>query len=137
MRLAERTGRRLRDLGLEAWGIYAHASLELRGSVGGSKKVHEPIRSTRKIYSYVWQMIEEGVRKDRATWYALGLFKLRPESNQLSLFEKPKPEALVRALDQINNRYGEEMIAQGELSLLDKYHAPDRIGFRKTIGIDA
>lgn len=136
MRLAERTGRRLRDLGLEAWGIYAHANLERFGGVGGSKKIHEPITSTRKIYSYVWRMLEEGVRRDLATYYAIGLLHLRPQSHQLSLFEKEKPERLIHALDEINSRYGEEVITQGELRLLDKYHAPDRIGFRKTIGVD-
>lgn len=136
MRLAERTGRRLRDLGLEAHGIYAYTRLEARGSIGGSKKIHEGIASTRKIYSYVWQMLEEGIQKDLPTFYALGLFRLRPQSNQLSLFDKPKPERLIRALDEINNRYGEEVIAQGEVSVLDKYHAPDRIGFRKTVGLD-
>ena len=136
MRLAERTGKRLRDLGLEAWGIYAHASLNKFGSVGGSKKISEPITSTRAIYSYVWQMLESGITRDTATYYAIGLFRLRPISNQLSLFTKPKPERLIRALDEINNRYGEEVITQGELTLLDKYHAPDRIGFKKTVGLD-
>lgn len=136
MRLAERTGRRLRDLGLEAWGIYAYTRLEKFGSIGGSKKVHEPIKSTQKIYSYVWNMLEEGISKDLATYYAIGLFRLKPETHQLSLFNKPKPERLIKALDEINNRYGEEVIAQGELTLLDKYHAPDRIGFRKTVGLD-
>ncbi|MFA5030883.1 MAG: hypothetical protein WC495_04825, partial [Patescibacteria group bacterium] len=136
MRLCERTGRRLRDLGLEAWGVYAHASLEKRGGIGGSKKINEPLTSTRTIYSYVWNILKDGVEKDIATFYSLGLFRLRPKTNQLSLFTKPKPERLIQALDEINNRYGEEVIAQGELAKLDKYHAPDRIGFRKTIGLD-
>lgn len=136
MRLAERTGRRLRDLRLEAWGMYAYASLDRFGSIGGRKKINEPVTSTRAIYSYVWQMLESDIKRDTATYYAIGLFHLRPKSNQLSLFAKPKPDRLIRALDEINNRYGEEVIAQGELAKLDKYHAPDRIGFRKTIGLD-
>lgn len=136
MRLAERTGRRLRELGLEGHGIFAHASLEQRGRIGGSKKIHEAITTTRQIYNYVWNMLSPGVMKDTATFYALGLFKLQPLSNQLSLFVKPKPDRLSRALDEINSRYGEEVIAQGELALLDHYHAPDRIGFRKTTGLN-
>jgi len=136
MRLCERTGRRLRDLGLEAHGFYAHASLEKFGSIGGSKRVYEPITTTRAIYHYTWNMVRNGVERDQATFYALGLFRLRPQSNQLSLFNKPKPERLIKALDVINNKYGEEIIAQGELAKLDKYHAPDRIGFRKTVGLD-
>jgi DNA polymerase-4 len=136
MRLCERTGRRLRDMGLEAHGYYAHSSLDRYGSIGGSKKTHEAITSTRQIYQAVMSLIGEGIAKDTPTFFALGLFRLRPLSNQLSLFSKPKPIQLIAALDHINNKYGEEVIAQGELSRLDKYHAPDRIGFRKTIGLD-
>ncbi len=136
MRLCERTGRRLRDMGLEAHGFYAHASLDKFGSVGGSKKTYEPIRSTRQIYKAVMSLLEDGIKKDTPTFFALGLFRLRPVSLQLSLFSKPKPLKLIAALDKINNKYGEEVIAQGELSRLDRYHAPDRIGFRKTIGLD-
>ena len=36
-------------------------------------------------------------------------------------------------MDEINNKYGEEVIVQGPLLKLEKMHVPDRIGFRKTI----
>ena len=136
MRLAERTGRRLRALGLEAHGIYAHTSIDRYGEIGGSKKTTETIKTTARIYTLCWRMLEEGTRKGIPTFYALGLFRLQPLSHQLSLFNKPKSEKLLRALDEINNRYGEEVITQGEIATLEKHHAPDRIGFRKTIGLD-
>lgn len=136
-RLCERTGRRLRDLGLEAHGVYAHASLELHGGIGGSKKLGAGIFSTSAMFRAVWAMLEPGVRADRPIYYAVGLFRLRPMTNQLSLFVgAQKSSALARAMDALNNKYGEETIVQGELLHLDDHHAPDRIGFRKTAGVD-
>ncbi|MEK7639619.1 MAG: DNA polymerase IV [Patescibacteria group bacterium] len=136
MRLCERAGRRLRDLGLEAQGVYAHVSLVPAGGLGGSKKVYYPIHTTRQLFQQVWAMLGNGLRQGTPSFYALGVFRLRPVSGQLSLLEKRKPAALARAIDRINNRYGEETIVEGELMRLDDYHAPERIGFRKTVDVD-
>lgn len=149
MRLCERACRRLRDLGLEAQGVYAHVSLEPRGGIGlpatrgreasqagGSKKVYHPIYTTRQLFKQVWAMLGDGLSFGTPSFYALGVFRLRPVSGQLSLLEKRKPAALARAIDRINNRYGEETIVEGELMRLDDYHAPDRIGFRKSVSVD-
>lgn len=136
MRLCERAGRRLRDLGLEAQGVYAHVSLEPRGHLGGSKKVYHPIHTTRQLFQQVWAMLGNGLRCGTPSYYAVGMFRLRPVSGQLSLLEKRKPAALAKAIDWINNRYGEETIVEGELMRLDSTYAPDRIGFRKTVGAD-
>ncbi len=135
-RLCERAGRRLRELGLEAHGVYAHASLELRGGIGGSRKLGVGISSTPAMFRAIWAMLEPGVRVDRPTYYAVGLFRLRPMTNQLSLFGALKSSALARAMDALNNKYGEETVVQGELLRLEDHHAPDRIGFRKTVGVD-
>lgn len=136
MRLCERAGRRMRDLGLEAQGVYSHVSLEPAGGLGGSTKVYHPIQTTRQLFRQVWAMLGEGVRKGTPSFYALGVFRLRPVSGQLSLLEKRKPAALARALDWINNRYGEETIVEGELMRLDGFHAPERIGFRKSVDVE-
>jgi len=136
MRLAEKTGRRLREIGLEGHGLYAFMKLEGLGDFGASKKVFRPIITTQRIYSQTLEILELHLKKGVPTFFALGLFNLQPKSNQLSLFEKPKSEALVRALDRINNKYGEEAIVQGDLVRLGFQHVPDRIGFRKTVGLD-
>lgn len=134
MRLCERTGRRLREKNLEAHGIYFHTSLENRGHVGGSKKVHQPIISTAQIYEYAWGELSKHLNQDRPRFFAVGLFKIGPRVNQLSFFEdKRMSPVLSKVLDDINSRYGEEMIVQGMLLKLGKIHAPDRIGFRKTM----
>ncbi|XOU94936.1 MAG: DNA polymerase Y family protein [Candidatus Kerfeldbacteria bacterium] len=134
MRLCERTGRRLREKKLEAHGIYFYTNLEYRGQVGGSKKVHQPIISTAQIYEYAWEELSKYLNQDRPRFFAVGLFRIGPRVNQLSFFEdKRMSPVLSKALDDINNRYGEEMIVQGMLLKLGKIHAPDRIGFRKTM----
>lgn len=133
MRLAERTGRRLREKGYEAKGIYWGVRFHERPSWHGSHRVHYPLTTSYQIYKFVWGKIEPVIKKDVPAMFALGLFRLRPRVNQLSLFGRKKlsPE-VSQALDEINNKYGEEVIVQGPLLRLEKMHVPDRIGFRKT-----
>jgi DNA polymerase-4 len=137
LRLAERTGRRLREQGFEAHGFYYYVQFDHRPSFGGSQKVYHPINTTYQIYQLVWGMLCPVVKHDVPAMFALGLFGLRPRVNQLKLFDNKKLSAeLSRALDEINNRYGEETIIQGPLLNLDKMHVPDRVGFRKTVEVE-
>jgi DNA polymerase-4 len=133
MRLCERTGRRLRTLGLEAHGVYAYASMERTGGLGTAHKLGTGIADTLQIYKHVWSILGPGVTTDLPTFYALGLFRLGPQTHQLSLFTKPKSHALSQAVDELNDRYGEETVVFGQLVKLPDLHAPDRIGFRKTV----
>jgi DNA polymerase IV len=134
LRLAERTGRRLREQGFEAHGIYYYVQFDHRESIGGSKKMYHPINTTYQIYRFVWDIIWPVIKNDVPAMFALGLFGLRPRVNQLKLFDNKKlsPE-LSQAIDDINTRYGEETVVQGPLLNLSRFHAPDRIGFRKTM----
>jgi len=134
MRLAERTGRRLREREYEAKGIYWEVRFYERPSWHGSHRVHYPLITSYQIYKFVWRKIEPAIKKDVPAMFALGLFRLRPRVNQLSLFGKKKlSPGVSQALDEINNKYGEEVIVQGPLLRLEKTHVPDRIGFRKTV----
>ena len=135
MRLCERTGRRLREQGLQAGGIYYQTRLEHRGSVGGSKKVHHPIISTTQIYRHVWEALGDELSRDMPNFFAVGLFRLQPQVNQLTLFNKRASMSteLSQALDEINSRYGEETIVRGPLLRLGQVHAPDRVGFRQSV----
>ncbi|MCH7492653.1 DNA polymerase IV [Patescibacteria group bacterium] len=135
MRLCERTGRRLREQGLQAGGIYYQTRLEHRGSVGGSKKVHHPIISTTQIYRHVWEALGDELSRDIPNFFAVGLFRLQPQVNQLTLFNKRASMSteLSQALDEINSRYGEETIVRGPLLRLGQVHAPDRVGFRQSV----
>ena len=69
-------------------------------------------------------MLGDGLRYGTPAFYALGVFRLRPVSGQLSLLEKRKSAALAKAIDSINNRYGEETIVEGELMRLDEAYVP-------------
>lgn len=134
MRLAERAGRRLRKKQLEARGIYYYVQFDHRPSFGESNRLHFPIQSTKQLYRFVWGKLAPYVNKNIPAMFALGLFRLRPHVNQLSLFNYKKISPMLStAIDEINNRYGEETIVQGTLLKLGKMHAPDRIGFRKTM----
>lgn len=134
MRLCERTGRRLRKNGYEAHGFYYYVQFDDRPSFGGSKKVYFPIVTTNQIFRLVWEQIAPVVARDKPGMFALGLFHLMPQVNQLSLFGYKKiSSALSQAIDELNGRYGEETIVQGPLLKLDRMHAPDRVGFRKTM----
>jgi len=134
MRLAERTGRRLREQGYEGHGFYYYVQFDRRPSIGGSHRVHRPITSSGQIFRLAWEWIGPAAAKDPPAQFALGLFGLRPRTEQLEFFaDKKISPALSRALDEINGRYGEEMIVQGPLLKLDHKHAPDRVGFRKTV----
>jgi len=134
MRLAERTSRRLREKGYEAKGIYWGVRFHERPSWHGSHRVHYPLTTSYQIYKFIWRKVEPVVKKDLPAMFALGLFRLQPRVNQLSLFGRKKlSPAVSKALDEINNKYGEEMIVQGPLLRLENIHVPDRIGFRKTV----
>ncbi len=135
MRLAERTGRRLREQGLEAHGIYWGVRFDDREPFQGSKKVQLSIVTTSQIFKFVWQRVASLVARYKPGQFAMALFHLRPRVNQLSLFsDKPKlSPALTQAMDELNSKYGEETIVQGPLLKLHEMHAPDRIGFRKTM----
>ena len=61
---------------------------------------------------------------------AVGVFNLNEPSNQLDLFKNQDDLELVKALDNINNRYGSQIIYRGRMWDTDNL-AKDRIGFRK------
>lgn len=138
MRLAERTGRRLRSLRMQALGIFSHVGFEDNPSVGGSVGLPEPVQSTEDIFRRAWRMIQAEKVDAPPNFFAMGVFSLQPMTNQASLFnfkDHATPK-LDDALDTINDRFGDETIMWGTLLGLDRYHAPDRIGFRKTVSWD-
>jgi DNA polymerase-4 len=135
MRLVERTGRRLRATNLTARGVFASVRFENQESCGGNRQLGHDIQGSKEIFDEVWQIIGAELRKDTPTSFAVGVFQLAPETPQQLLWPTKTRPGLHSALDTINNRYGDETIIWGTLSGLEKSHAPDRIGFRKTLPI--
>jgi DNA polymerase IV len=136
MRLVERTGRRLRAANLAARGVFASVGFENRESAGGNRQLGHDIKGTNEIFEHVWQIVENELANDIPISFAVGVFQLAPETPQQALWPTKSRPGLDGALDTINDRYGEETIIWGTLSGLDDAHAPDRIGFRKTLPIE-
>jgi hypothetical protein len=136
MRLVERTGRRLRAAKLFARGVFASVGFDNHESCGGNRQLGHDIQGSKEIFDEIWQIIGNELHKDTPASFAVGVFQLAPETPQQLLWPaKPRPH-LNGALDTINDRYGDETIIWGTLSGLEKSHAPDRIGFRKTLPME-
>jgi DNA polymerase IV len=136
MRLVERTGRRLRAAELVARGVFASVGFENRESYGGNRQLGHDIRGTKEIFDQVWQILGNELSQDAPISFAVGVFQLAPETPQQALWPTNTRPTLHNALDTINDRYGDETIIWGTLSGLGDSHAPDRIGFRKTLPIE-
>ena len=137
MRLVERTGRRLRATKLTARGVFASVGFDNHESAGGNRQLGHDIQGSKEIFDEVWQIIGDELCKNTPTSFAVGVFQLAPETPQQVLWPTKTRPGLNTALDSINDRYGDETIIWGTLSGLDDSHAPDRIGFRKTLPIES
>lgn len=146
-KLCEKAGRRLRALDLEAHGLWLGYGLpnriygnhEHRGG-GGAIMLPTPIIDTRDIFHTAWKILTDDLPHGALPNYlAMTLFRLRPRVDQLEFFPRGKkdPPALAQALDAVNDKYGDFTVSRGSFWGLNDRDVPDRIGFRKTVGIDA
>ncbi len=146
-KLCEKAGRRLRALDLEAHGLWLGYGLpdrlrgwhEQRGG-GGAITPPSPIVDTRDIFTAAWNILTGDLPRGALPNYlAMTLFRLRPHVDQLELWPRGKKDApaLVEALDAVNDKYGDFTVARGSFWGLNENDVPDRIGFRKTVGVDA
>lgn len=145
-KLCEKAGRRLRALHLEAHGLWLGYGLPDwiresygRSGGGGAMKIPSPIVDTRDIFRYCWEMLMSDLPP--GTWpnyLAMTLFRLRPRVDQLELWPRGKqdPSSLAIALDAVNDKYGDFTVTRGSFWGLNEHDVPDRIGFRKTVGVD-
>lgn len=136
-KLCERTGRRLRALGLRAGGFwFSFDSLEGGGS--GAVGFPQPVADTRAFFVAADRILRRA-RGETLVSLAVGTFELVPEVAQGTLWPEARPaDDLTQALDAVNDRFGEHAVFWGTLLGLprDTEHAPDRIGFRKSVSWD-
>ena len=131
MKLCEKTGKRLRKKSLEARGISAGFSYVSGGGRNKNMKTIEYIFDTPSIYRYADAMLFSKPLEDRVRMLAISVNSFTPITNQLSFFSDTiKKKNLTRALDKINDIYGDFTIASGQMFGTQKA-AQDRIGFRK------
>jgi len=133
-KLVEKIGRRLRAHNQTAHGIYLHWSYEVKYEpFGKSFKLKSPVFSTEEIFQEVNEILQRTELIGRVGMLAVSVFSLSPLVNQLSIFPL-KDYGLVRAVDKINSRYGDQSVYRGKLWQTAKF-ARDRIGFRKLDGL--
>ncbi len=134
MKLCEKTGRRLREAGLEAQGICSGYSLKYGGGFFKSQKTAETLFTTEEIFNAAYKLILQNKPPSKVYMLAVSVTRLKPFSGQLNLFFKPKYRNLSQALDKINNKFGEYTVFSGRMWGIDD-QAHDRIGFRKSVNL--
>ncbi|MFH0828971.1 MAG: hypothetical protein V1907_02210 [Candidatus Kerfeldbacteria bacterium] len=118
---------------------------------GESVRLPDRTADTRVLFRTALDIFRREHMTGIPSFFAVYTFDLAPVSRQLSLFGKPRTSSslssercgagpkdygLQKALDEINDRYGEYVIVPGSMLGLAGHHVPDRIGYRKTVGWD-
>ena len=130
-KLCEKTGRRLRGQDREAGGISVFLAYTRGGGIGRSAKTPEPMFTTAEIFRYAGRWLEGARLAMPVRMVAVSVGRLAPVSGQMSLFgDNLKIKGLSKALDRINDKYGEYTVAPGRMFGTGAI-AKDRIGFRK------
>lgn len=159
LRLLERAARRMRALGKSASGMHVTVGIRQQDD---PEEIHGwgfPFRYTRSL-SHVFHepaddsftLVQQGSHlldrlwsgREEISFLAVTFWGLVTPGDQLrfdgsSLVDSIDTGApwkrVSRAMDLICNRYGDEAIQFGSMVKLGD-EAPDRIGFRKTVGVD-
>lgn len=135
-RLTERAGRRMRGLGLLASSISVVVGFCVGG--GGSLRVRlgEPVDDSFSLVGKALELLGALWHGERVSFLAVTLSELSVPDGQSDFgFRDNRRRAVSSAVDKIRDRYGlNAMMMGGMFGLGDE--APDRIGFRKTEGVD-
>ncbi len=135
MKLCEKTGRRLREKNLEAHGISVWWSFLEGGGYHASQRVGKALFDTRDLFRAAYAHLVPCLLDHTILALAVSTYNLIPRSRQLSFFEDVESrDRLAHALDRVNNRYGEFTVFRGSMWKTQR-HAPDRVGFRKTLSV--
>jgi len=134
MKLCEKTGRRLRNHGLEAKTIWAGYTLKYGGSYFKHHKIPERLYTTEEIFQAAYKIILQKPPQNKIKMIGISVSSLKPISGQLNLFSSAKNKWVCQALDKINNKFGEFTVFPGTMWGVNA-QAQDRIGFRKTVDI--
>ncbi len=166
LRLTERAGRRLRSFGYYARAMTIQANCvndplvkggypaqrvglgDLSETVGRvtTVKFVDPANDPFSLVHAATQALEQIWHGEQVTFLAITLSDLVPPNHQLhfplekTLFNKEgystRRVGLGDSIDSIRDRHGEEAIIFASMMGLSSDYAPDRIGFRKTEGVD-
>ncbi len=157
LRLTERAARRMRHLGLRAGAISIAVGLREEGvrpsgpfwtplpGQGGSTyaRLPEPADDSFTLLGTTARLLEELWNGAPVNFLAATLFELSEPDRQARIDDgtaswrnaSDRKVRASRAADAIRDRYGDTAITYGDMMRLSD-EAPDRIGFRKTEGVD-
>lgn len=158
MKLTERASRRMRSLGQLAGTVSVTVGFREQGFAlpsgpfwtplpgeGGTVYVHldEPAEDSFVLLAAVSELLQEIWHGQPVSFLAVTLSDLSVPSGQRRLDEGKESWLDARdrrtrasgAVDAIRDRYGDRSIMFGDMLKLED-EAPDRIGFRKTEGVD-
>ncbi len=136
MKLCEKTGRRLRERKLQAGGLSVWWSFVDDDAFHRSMKMARPLFDTEDIFRPSAALLDAAADGKQVLALAVTTWMLMPRVHQLSFWSDPRArDALTHALDRVNDRYGEYTVTRGSI-WATAGHAPERIGFRKTITLE-
>jgi DNA polymerase-4 len=118
MKLAEKTGRRLRSNGYHARGAHLWLLYDDHSYWHKSCKLRNILYSTRDIYSAVQHIFNQQPVRKAVSKLGLSVFSLEPTApEQLELFDTPrtKQRRIARAVDKMNDRYGEFTVISAQM----------------------
>jgi len=129
-KLLEKSGARMRRAGYKARGVHLAISYRDRTLWHRGVTLPEPIFDSRDIYKYALRLLLEAPCQKPVANLAVSCFNLiKVKEPQLTLFEDLlKKEKLVRAVDRVNDRWGNFVITPARMLGTGKF-VPDRISF--------
>jgi DNA polymerase-4 len=132
MKLCEKTGRRLRESGRVANKVYVGWSYKYQYGEYLHRKTPKPIFDTLDIWKIAFKLLSSSVRSD-VSMLAITVANLLPWSGQMEFWHDTiKQKSLTRALDDVNDKFGEYTVFHGRMFGTDR-NAPERVGFRKSV----
>jgi len=135
-KLCEKSGRRLRNLELEAKNATLYLQYMSGAHLTKTIAAGESFFTTHEFLAPLYDFLTDAQLLGPVRMMAMTLTKLSPVSDQLGLFSnRNKIKNLSRAMDLVNNRYGEYTVTSGLLFNSEKI-ARDRVGFRKTVSFE-
>jgi len=135
-KLVEKIGRRLRSLEMEGAKINFYMAYIREGGINKSFRPGYKIFTTEEIFLPVSEFLKNVNLLFPVSMIAISVSSLSQVSAQISLFYNSlKKKDLSRAMDKINDKYGEYAVIYGAMFGTEN-SAHDRIGFRKTVNIN-
>ncbi len=130
MKMCEKVGRRLRRNNLIAHGVYLRVGYTDNDDFHQSHTYNSIMYSSLDIYKHAQKILNSQPEPKTVRLLAVGVFDLEPNHpHQIELYN-PYKDTLVKAMDTINDRYGEFIVTTGRM-MGTTGEAPDRIAFGK------